>query len=71
MQKIYTNCTHCPCHKVMSDPDPDDWFCDDDVKVRCTKAHLDITVACRPYNIRKECTVPSWCPLLKQEIENG
>lgn len=22
-----------------------------------------ITVATRPYNLRKECSVPSWCPL--------
>lgn len=25
--------------------------------------HQAITTACRPYNTRKECEVPSWCPL--------
>lgn len=62
-----TNCIDCPFHKVESDPDPDDWFCDDDVKVVCTKAKKDITVACRPYNTRKESSTPKWCPLLKSK----
>ncbi len=56
------NCMDCPMHKVMADPDPDDWFCDDDEKVVCTKVNRDITTACRPYNKRKECSVPEWCP---------
>ena len=30
------NCIDCPFHEVQSDPDPDDWFCDDDVAVLCT-----------------------------------
>jgi hypothetical protein len=54
----------CPHHRVERDPDPYDWFCDDDVKVVCTLAQRDITVACRPYNKRKESDVPQWCPLL-------
>jgi hypothetical protein len=62
------NCTECPHHKVLPDPDPDDWFCDDDVKVVCTlterKANT-ITSACRPYNKKKESEVPEWCPLRK------
>lgn len=71
--KTITNCTQCPNHRVERDPDPDDWFCDDDVKVRCllSKAGYDgnrcqepfVTVACRPYNVVKECGVPDWCPL--------
>lgn len=60
-----TNCTKCPHHEVRSDPDPDDWFCDDDVKVVCKLAGKEITVACRPYNIVKESLVPAWCPLVK------
>jgi hypothetical protein len=30
--------TKCPHHKVILDPDPYDWFCDDDVAVVCTLA---------------------------------
>lgn len=66
--KAYKNCTDCPAHNILPDPDPDDWFCDDDVKVVCEHMRgKNITVACRPYNIRKECAVPSWCPLLTSE----
>lgn len=59
-----THCVDCPFHEVKSDPDPHDWFNDDDVKVVCTKVNKNITVACRPYNTRKETPVPNWCPLL-------
>jgi hypothetical protein len=61
-----TNCMDCPFHEVLPDPDPNDWFCDDDSKVICTKTkrkHNSITVACRPYQLRKECDIPKWCPL--------
>ena len=55
-------CIGCPSHEVLLDPDPNDWFCDDDVKVVCKKNNKTITVACRPYRIEKECEVPTWCP---------
>ena len=61
------NCIDCSNHVVLPDPDPNDWFCDDDVKVVCRheKAmNRQITCACRPYNTRNECDVPLWCPLL-------
>lgn len=29
-------CYQCPFCKILPDPDPDDWFCDDDVKMICT-----------------------------------
>jgi len=50
---------------VKPDPDPLDSFCDDDVKVVCTKADpvREVTVACRPYNVKKETPRPVWCPL--------
>jgi len=73
------NCIDCPFHKVIADPDPTDWFNDDDVAVVCTKVtkpidknskytadhqpFKHITVACRPYNIKKESDTPEWCPL--------
>ena len=57
------NCMDCPNHKVLPDPDFDDWFCDDDEKVVCTLANRNITVACRPYKKREECEIQEWCPL--------
>lgn len=62
------NCLDCPYHEVKRDPDPDDWFNDDDEKVVCNKTkrkNNEITVACRPYNLRKESEIPKWCPLSK------
>lgn len=62
---ILESCAECPHHKVLPDPDPSDSFCFDDVKVVCElNPDSPITVACRPYNVRKEITpMPSWCPL--------
>jgi len=61
------NCIDCANHAVFADPDPNDWFCDDDCKVICTINDKTITVACRPYNLKKECSTPKWCPLLKTQ----
>ena len=44
------NCIDCPAHRVLPDPDLDDWFCDDDVKVVCGHAKRNVTAACRPIN---------------------
>jgi len=33
------SCIECSSHQVIPDPDPDDWFCDDDVAVICTKVY--------------------------------
>ncbi len=60
------NCMDCGHHQVEPDPDPNDWFCDDDVRVVCRETGKDITIACRPYDVRRECKIPSWCPFLKQ-----
>lgn len=62
MEIKISNCIDCSWHVVSPDPDPDDWFCDDDVKVVCSIANREITCACRPYNTRKECEIPGWCP---------
>jgi hypothetical protein len=32
-----SKCIDCPHHKVIGDPDPHDWFCDDDQAIVCTK----------------------------------
>jgi hypothetical protein len=76
-------CLECPNHKVIRDPDPDDWFNDDDMAVICLKERQTpdpksryvsdsqpyrcITKSCRPYNLDKETYIPNWCPLLKVE----
>lgn len=60
-----SNCIDCPNHSVEPDPDPTDWFDDDDKKVICMMNGRMVTNACRPYNLRKECEVPNWCPLRK------
>ena len=67
MSDSITHCVDCPHHQVLPDPDLDDWFCDDDVKVVCTKVQRNITVACRPYRTRHETEVPDWCPLGNEE----
>jgi hypothetical protein len=56
------NCADCGSHKIYPDPDPSDWFCDDDVKVRCEANGQMITVGCRPHRVRQECETPEWCP---------
>jgi hypothetical protein len=76
-------CLGCKHHEVIDDRDPDDWFCDDDQAVICklspTKpepnsrflsqrsAFRRVASACRPYNLRKEATIPTWCPLIEKE----
>lgn len=58
------SCVDCPFHSVLPDPDPNDWFNRDDVRVFCTRKSKNATVACRPYQTRKETTPPpKWCPL--------
>lgn len=64
------SCMDCPNHRVERDPDPTDWFCDDDVAVLCSKEpnvkketrwsggmlwpHRPATTSCRPYNMKRE-----------------
>jgi hypothetical protein len=36
-----SNCLDCPFHKVIADPDPHDWFNDDDQAVVCRKVNND------------------------------
>lgn len=76
------NCMDCPNHVVVNDPDPHDWFNDDDEAVLCKISpnvsnaeryaggkfpHRPVSISIRPYNKRKECTVPDWCPLLEKK----
>lgn len=78
--KIISCCMDCPHHEVLPDPDPTDWFCDDDVKVKCTLSKISsggygyyckepfVTVGCRPYRTREETQIPDWCPLVKSSV---
>ncbi len=34
--KIECSCIDCNKHSIISDRDPDDWFCDDDIAVVCS-----------------------------------
>ena len=58
------SCVDCPHCGITQDPDPLDWFCDDDKKAVCelSDGGKIITSSCRPYQLRQECKVPDWCP---------
>lgn len=75
MEKVTPcGCAICVHAQTYPDPDPFDWFCDDDVKVICEAVPLgvngepmggknQITGACRPYMVVAECSyIPEWCP---------
>lgn len=85
MSQAPANCLNCSHHEVISDRDPDDWFCDDDQAVVCTltvnpsrdlsskwrsdhSQYQPITRSCRPYNLRRECDRPIWCPKALQGL---
>ncbi len=70
-------CIDCKFHKIVSDPDPHDWFNDDDVAMLYTKLPPDnnstfygggktpyfmISGSLRPYEISKV-EIPKECPL--------
>lgn len=38
LDRSAANCVDCPEHETMFSPDPDDWFCDDDITVSCRAA---------------------------------
>ena len=69
-------CTQCEFHKVVPDPDPEDWFNDDDEAILCTlikggghdksfggEPYLFkmISGSLRPYETKKV-EKPEWCP---------
>ena len=55
-------CTQCPHCTILPDPEPYDWFCDDDVKLFCEKLKRTVAAALRPYE-SDEVDIPSDCPL--------
>ena len=54
-------CNDCPHHEFLPDPDPHDWFNDDDKKLVCHKIKGVIEGALRPIECR-EYKRPSYCP---------
>lgn len=69
-------CIQCQYHKIVPDPDPDDWFNDDDEAILCTviKSGINdksysgipypfkmISGSNRPYETKKV-EKPEWCP---------
>jgi prepilin-type N-terminal cleavage/methylation domain-containing protein len=65
------NCMDCRYATVLPDPDPQDAFCDNDQKIVCNLNYQrPVAVAVRLYNLRKEATIPNWCPLGKQGEQN-
>lgn len=74
-QKEITQCRECPHCKIYPDPDPDDWFNDDDEKACCglvkdeQNLPKDIEGMLRPY---EKVLIPDWCPLKtnKQDEQN-
>lgn len=60
-------CDSCQFLKFEADPDPHDWFRDDDQKAICTKMNAKIEGSLEPReltNILKPC----WCPYLGREL---
>lgn len=73
------NCLNCEFHNIINDPDPFDWFCDNDVAIVCSKLKNDNLIKNSPYlsdrneykiiqsSLRpyevKNVKCPIWCPL--------
>jgi len=57
-------CISCSFAKFERDPDPYDWFCDDDTKIICTagKKQRQVCGGVRPYELKKV-EAPKWCIL--------
>ena len=82
---MYKKCIECEFHKIIPDPDFNDWFNSDDEAIVCTKVKKDpdttskylvdkqpfktIDVALRPYQT-KHVDVPSWCPISTKELRD-
>lgn len=73
-----SNCLDCPHHKIVPAVAFDSFdMVDEDViclksegshKSRYeTHPHKAVTISNRPWQTRKECSVPVWCPLKKKK----
>ena len=65
-EKKITQCRECPHCRIVPDPDPSDWFNDNDEKAFCREAgHKLIENMLRPY---ERIIIPDWCPLRILEL---
>lgn len=55
-------CTLCEHGRVEPDPDPFDWFNDDDEKVVCALTGKIVAGALRPYETDEVCVKDEYCP---------
>ena len=60
-------CDMCPCLRFMPDPDPTDWFRDNDKKAICTEMSAMIAGSLEPHEMTK-IYKPLWCPKLGREL---
>lgn len=66
-EKKITQCRECSHCRIVPDPDPSDWFNDDDEKAFCREAgHKLIENMLRPY---ERIIIPDWCPLRILELK--
>jgi hypothetical protein len=64
------SCTKCNYHKIVPDPDPDDWFYHDDKAIICTKVASEskkvVSSSTSPTEIKDFEYIPDWCPLIQE-----
>lgn len=61
-------CASCDRCRIIPDPDPFDWFCDDDEAVYCTEVKDYIARGLRPYEVDKVSVKVSRCPLMTKKM---
>ncbi len=54
-------CNGCEHFRLLPDPDPFDWFDDDDQKAICEKCNATIAQALSVFEANSV-RIPSWCP---------
>lgn len=59
-------CTSCKYCKVEPDPDPYDWFNDDDVKIHCSLCEKDVACSLRPYEAYSFKIARDRCPMTEE-----
>ena len=82
VQLEITDCSQCPHYTTAADPDPNDWFCDDDQYGFCTITPNDARNPNSQYQSDRskfktlyksrrpyevgKLPVPEWCPMRKK-----
>lgn len=62
------HCDSCPYLKFLPDPDPFDWFRDDDEKAVCQKMRAMVAGCLEHSSEMVNLEKPIWCPDLKREL---